>query len=84
MSIVYKICITDKSGKGMMNVTSVEAVAKKGIINDRYFKDKNEEKSDSKIGGIHGRGERIRTFDPLVPNEVRYQAALLPENECYS
>ena len=23
-----------------------------------------------------GRSERIRTSDPLVPNEVRYQAAL--------
>ena len=26
-----------------------------------------------------GRGERIRTFDPLVPNQMRYQAALHPE-----
>ena len=26
--------------------------------------------------GLYGRSERIRTFDPLVPNEVRYQAAL--------
>ena len=25
---------------------------------------------------INGRNERIRTSDPLVPNEVRYQAAL--------
>ena len=25
---------------------------------------------------MNGRSERIRTFDPLVPNEVRYQAAL--------
>ena len=27
----------------------------------------------------YGRGERIRTFDPLVPNQMRYQAALRPE-----
>ena len=26
-----------------------------------------------------GRGERIRTFDPLVPNQMRYQAALHPD-----
>ncbi len=26
-----------------------------------------------------GRGERIRTFDPLVPNQMRYQAALRPD-----
>src|SRR5580698_10308310 len=29
--------------------------------------------------GINGRGERIRTSDPLVPNQVRYQTALRPE-----
>ena len=28
---------------------------------------------------IDGRGERIRTFDPLVPNQMRYQAALRPD-----
>jgi hypothetical protein len=27
----------------------------------------------------NGRGERIRTFDPLVPNQMRYQAALRSE-----
>ncbi len=27
-----------------------------------------------------GRGERIRTSDPLVPNQVRYQTALRPEH----
>ena len=26
-----------------------------------------------------GRRERIRTSDPLVPNQLRYQAALLAE-----
>ena len=40
---------------------------------------KNEENDDAENGRISGRGERIRTFDPLVPNQVRYQAALLPE-----
>ncbi len=28
---------------------------------------------------MNGRGERIRTSDPLVPNQVRYQTALRPE-----
>ncbi len=27
-----------------------------------------------------GRGDRIRTCDPLVPNQMRYQAAPLPES----
>ena len=29
---------------------------------------------------IIGRGERIRTSDPLHPMQVRYQAALRPDN----
>ena len=32
------------------------------------------------IKKISGRGERIRTFDPLVPNQMRYQAALHPDS----
>ena len=28
----------------------------------------------------NGRGERIRTSGPLVPNQVRYQTAPLPDN----
>ena len=28
---------------------------------------------------ISGRGDRIRTCDPVVPNDVRYQAAPLPD-----
>ena len=31
------------------------------------------------LGVLNGRGERIRTSDPLVPNQVRYQTALRPE-----
>jgi hypothetical protein len=32
-----------------------------------------------KTWDLNGRGERIRTSDPLVPNQVRYQTALRPE-----
>ena len=32
---------------------------------------------------LNGRGERIRTSDPLVPNQVRYQTALRPELCCH-
>ena len=28
---------------------------------------------------VYGRGDRIRTCDPLVPNQVRYRPALLPD-----
>ncbi len=51
----------------------------------------NEQKGKQKIGkekaknpalqgpSEFGRRERIRTSDPLVPNQLRYQAALLAE-----
>ena len=29
----------------------------------------------------NGRGDKIRTCDPLVPNQMRYQAAPLPDTE---
>ena len=42
MSIVSKICIAPISGKKMIEINSVEVIANKGILNDRYFKDENE------------------------------------------
>jgi hypothetical protein len=35
------------------------------------------------IDVVNGRGERIRTSDPLVPNQVLYQAEPLPELCCW-
>jgi hypothetical protein len=37
------------------------------------------QKRESQNKEFDGRGERIRTFDPLVPNQMRYQAALHPD-----
>ena len=43
---------------------------KKPVFSDRFLK--------------YGRRERIRTSDPLVPNQLRYQAALLADGgACY-
>ena len=42
MSIVNKICFTEKSGKEIKDVSSVEVIANKGIVNDRYFKDNDD------------------------------------------
>ena len=33
------------------------------------------------IRGVIGRSERIRTSDPLLPKQVRYQAALHSDRE---
>ena len=32
---------------------------------------------------INGRSERIRTFDPLVPNQMRYQTALRSDKKAH-
>ena len=34
---------------------------------------------DWRMMDIIGRGDRIRTYDPLRPRQVRYQAALRPD-----
>ena len=36
-------------------------------------------KNPAEAGFKIGRRERIRTSDPLVPNQLRYQAALLAD-----
>ena len=33
----------------------------------------------SYLNGLIGRSDRIRTYDPLVPNQMRYQTALRSE-----
>ncbi|BAK75976.1 hypothetical protein NH8B_1148 [Pseudogulbenkiania sp. NH8B] len=33
-----------------------------------------------RVRGVSGRGGGIRTLDPLIPNQVRYQAALHPDD----
>ena len=38
-----------------------------------------ETKNPAEAGFKIGRRERIRTSDPLVPNQLRYQAALLAD-----
>ena len=43
MSKVSKICITSKSSEEMQNVNTVEVIASKGIVTDRYFKENNDQ-----------------------------------------
>ena len=39
MSMVTKICFTEKSGEEMQEASNIEVIANKGIVNDRYFND---------------------------------------------
>jgi len=41
MSEVSKICITSKSAEEMQDVNTVEVIASKGIVKDRYFNENN-------------------------------------------
>ena len=42
MYSVVNICITSESGKKMESMNSIQVVANKGIVNDRYFKENND------------------------------------------
>ncbi len=44
-----------------------------------YFQQKNSSTKDE-LGLVGNREDRIRTCDTLVPNQVLYQAELLPED----
>ena len=43
MSEVSKICITNKSAEEMQEVNTVKVIASKGIVNDRYFNENNDQ-----------------------------------------
>ena len=43
MSEVFKICITKNSGEEMQDLDSIEVLANKGIVNDRYFNENNDQ-----------------------------------------
>jgi len=43
MSEVSKICITNKSAEEMQDVNKVKVIASKGIVNDRYFNENNDQ-----------------------------------------
>ena len=68
MSIVEKICITEKSGEEMQDVSSVEVIASKGIVNDRYFNDNNEQ--DIQITLIES--ENIDYFNEKSKTNIPY------------
>ena len=68
-------------GIGLGNLEKSENVIEAG---DRLSGNQSLGKSwDGKVFGSlkvrSGRGDRIRTCDPLVPNQMRYQTALLPD-----
>ena len=68
MSEVYKICLTKKSGEDMLEVNSVKVIAKKGIINDRYFDENNDK--DIQITLIES--ENIDYVNEILLSNISY------------
>ncbi len=68
MSEVIKICIAKKSGDEMVDVTDVEVIAKKGIVNDRYFNENNDE--DTQITLIER--ENIDYYNNISQSNIPY------------
>ena len=68
MSEVIKICIAKKSGDEMVDVTDIEVIAKKGIVNDRYFNEKNDE--DTQITLIER--ENIDYYNNISQSNIPY------------
>ena len=68
MSKVSKICITNKSSEEMQDVTNVEVIANKGIVNDRYFSENNDQ--DLQITLIES--ENIDYYNEISETKISY------------
>ena len=68
MSEVSKICITNKSSAEMQDVNTVEVIANKGIVNDRYFSENNDQ--DLQITLIES--ENIDYYNEISETKIPY------------
>ena len=68
MSKVSKICITNKSSEAMQDVINVEVIANKGIVNDRYFSENNDQ--DLQITLIES--ENIDYYNKISETKISY------------
>ena len=68
MSEVSKICITNKSSEEMQDVNTVEVIANKGIVNDRYFNENNDQ--DLQITLIES--ENIDYYNQISETNIPY------------
>ena len=68
MSKVFKICITKESGKDLEDTDSISVIANKGIENDRYFKDDND--NDVQLTLIEK--ENIDYYNSISKSDIPY------------
>ena len=68
MSKVFKICITKESGKDLEDINSINVIADKGIENDRYFSDDND--NDVQLTFIEK--ENIDYYNSISKSDIPY------------
>ena len=68
MSEVLKICISKNSGEEIQDLDTIEVLANKGIINDRYFNENNDQ--DMQITFIES--ENIDYVNEISSTSVPY------------
>ena len=68
MSKVFKICITKESGKDLEDTDSISVIANKGIENDRYFNDDND--NDGQLTVIEK--ENIDYYNSISKSDIPY------------
>ena len=68
MSKVLKICVTNISSEEMQDVTNVEVISNKGIVNDRYFSENNDQ--DLQITLIES--ENIDYYNEISETKIPY------------
>ena len=66
MGKVYKIAISQKSKSSMQDVNNIEAIAGKGLIGDRHFRNDNEKKSQITLIEI----ENINYYNKLSNTSI--------------
>jgi site-specific DNA recombinase len=85
IEISYFSANKDEEGKNrgleVSKLLEISSKTNKQGNKPEFSKDLNEGnlKDSSSYRVKNGRGDRIRTYDPLVPNQMRYQTALRPD-----
>ena len=69
MSEVFKICIANKSGLSMQEKNLIDVIANKGILDDRYFLDSNNDQ-DVQITLIES--ENIDYYNKISETNIPY------------
>ena len=74
MSIVYEIGITEKNNKAIEKKQSIEVIASKGIVGDRYFHDFNGDREQITLI----ESENIDYYNESISKIFPYQNSQMP------